>query len=102
MNTIAAMAFVMITELTVDPNKIDEFIESANAHLPASLNYEGNIQFKIMVDTAEPNKVLFYEVWESQAAQQQYWAWRVQQGDFETLKQFLIAEPKPKFYNMLF
>ena len=102
MSTLTAMAFVMITELTVDPSKIDDFIQSTNAHLHASENYEGNIQFKIMVDTTEPNKIVFYEVWDSQAAQQQYWNWRVQQGDFDTLKQYLIAEPKLKFYNMLF
>ena len=102
MNSIAILAFVMITALSVDPAKIDEFIQSTNSHLPASLAFEGNIQFKVMVDTTDSNKVLFYEVWESQAAQQKYWAWRVQQGDFDTLKSYLTAEPIPKFYNMLF
>ena len=102
MSTLTALAFVMITELSIDPSKIDEFLAITQQHLPASQNYQGNIQFNVMIDTSDANKVVFYEVWESQAAQQQYWTWRVQQGDFQTLMKYLIAEPVPKFYDLVY
>ena len=54
----------------------------------------GNIEFDILVDETRPGQVLFYEVWESAAAQQAYMGWRVQAGDLTTLMSFLAAEPR--------
>lgn len=41
-----------------------------------------------------PERVLFYEVWETPAAQQAYLAWRVAAGDLTMLMSFLAAEPR--------
>jgi quinol monooxygenase YgiN len=85
---------IMLAELTVRPDKLDEFLDYTVENLKLSRSYPGNIEFDILIDEAAPAKVIFYEVWESQKAQQDYMAWRVQAGDLTKLLSLLAAEPK--------
>ena len=85
---------VMLSELTVKPDKIEEFLHYTVDNLKLSRSYPGNIAFDILIDENEPYKVIFYEVWESPKAQQDYMAWRVQAGDLTTLLSFLAGQPK--------
>lgn len=85
---------VMIAELTIKPDKIEEFLEYTVANLNLSRSYPGNVEFDILIDEARPDRVLFYEVWESAKAQQDYMAWRVQAGDLTRLMALLAEEPR--------
>lgn len=85
---------VMIAELTVKNDRIDEFLDYTVANLTISRSYPGNVEFDILIDEARPDRVIFYEVWESRKAQQAYMAWRVEAGDLTTLTSFLAAEPR--------
>ena len=84
---------VMIAELTVKPDKIDEFLEYTVRNLEISRSYPGNIAFDILIDEARPQRILFYEVWESAEAQQNYMAWRVEAGDLTRLMSLLADTP---------
>ena len=84
---------VMLTTLTIKPEKLDEFLDYTVENLKVSRAYAGNIEFDILIDEANPNSVLFYEVWESKEAQQAYMAWRIQAGDLTTLLSFLAEKP---------
>ena len=48
----------------------------------------------LCVDETRPGQVIFYEVWESPKAQQDYMAWRVQAGDLTRLLSLLAGEPR--------
>jgi quinol monooxygenase YgiN len=85
---------VMIAELTIKPDKLDEFLDYTVPNLSVSRGYPGNIVFDILINEGEPERVLFYEVWESAEAQQAYMAWRIGAGDLTTLMSFLAGEPK--------
>jgi quinol monooxygenase YgiN len=85
---------VMLAELTVKPDKLSEFLDYTVENLKLSRSYPGNIQFDILIDEARPDKVTFYEVWESAKAQQDYMAWRVQAGDLTKLLSLLKGEPR--------
>ena len=85
---------VMIAELPVKPEKLEEFLDFTVANLKLSRSYPGNISFDILINEAQPNTVIFHEVWESTKAQQEYMAWRVQAGDLTKLLSFLAGEPK--------
>jgi len=85
---------VMLAELTVKPDKIEEFLDYTVENLKLSRSYPGNIEFDILIDETKPYKVIFYEVWESPKAQQDYMAWRVQAGDLTKLLSLLAGEPK--------
>jgi quinol monooxygenase YgiN len=85
---------VMLAELTVKPERREEFLDYTVENLKLSRSYPGNLAFDILINEAQPDKVIFYEVWESPKAQQAYMAWRVKAGDLTKLLSFLAGEPK--------
>jgi quinol monooxygenase YgiN len=85
---------VMLAELTIKPEKLDEFLDFTVENLKISRSYPGNIEFDILIDEARPNTVLFYEVWETAEVQKAYMAWRIEAGDLTRLLAFLDGEPK--------
>lgn len=85
---------VMIAELTIKPEMRDEFLDYTVANLKLSRTYPGNVKFDILIDEMRPETVLFYEVWESAAAQSAYMAWRVEAGDLTKLMSMLTGQPK--------
>jgi quinol monooxygenase YgiN len=89
-----ADTLVMLAELTVKPEKRDAFLDYTVENLKICRAAAGNITFDILIDEANPDQVLFYEVWESAQAQQDYMAWRIERGDLTILLSFLASEPK--------
>lgn len=62
-------AFVVVAEFEVRPESIDAFLEAAIADASASVaNEPGCRQFDVTRSNEEPNRVLLYEVYDSQAA----------------------------------
>lgn len=85
---------VVIAKMDVKPDRRDAFLEYIVDNLAISRSAKGNIAFDILVDETQPNRVTFYEVWETAEAQQAYIAWRVERGDLATLMSFLASEPE--------
>jgi len=85
---------VMLAELAIKPDRLEAFLDYTAENLKVSRSYPGNIAFDILFDETQPDRVRFYEVWESPAAQQAYMAWRVQVGDLTKLLSFLADTPK--------
>lgn len=85
---------VVLAELAIKPDKLEEFLDYTVENLKVSRSYPGNIAFDILFNEAQPDKVIFYEVWESPEAQQSYMAWRVQAGDLTKLLSFMAGSPK--------
>lgn len=85
---------VMLAELTVKPDRLEEFLDYTAANLTICRSYAGNLAFDILINEAQPGAVIFYEVWTSPQAQQAYMAWRVQAGDLTKLLSYLEKEPK--------
>src|SRR3546814_11658894 len=80
---------VMLAELAIKPDKLEEFLDYTVENLKISRSYPGNIEFDILIDQAQSDRVIFYEVWESLEAQQAYMTWRVQAGDLTKLMSLL-------------
>ena len=87
-------ALVMLAELSIKSDSRNEFLAYTVKNLDLSRSAPGNIAFDILVDEAHPNRVIFYEVWETTEAQQAYMAWRIERGDLTILMSFLSGEPK--------
>ncbi len=85
---------VMLAELTLKPEKREEFLDYTVENLDISRSATGNIRFDILIDEARPDVVMFYEIWESAEAQQAYMAWRIGRGDLTRLLTFLAGEPR--------
>jgi quinol monooxygenase YgiN len=69
MTTRGEGAFVVVAEFEVRPAAIDAFVDAAIADASASVaNEPGCRQFDVTRSNEEPNRVLLYEVYDSQAA----------------------------------
>jgi quinol monooxygenase YgiN len=67
--TTAEGAFVIVAEFEVRPEAIDALLEAAVADASASVaNEPGCRQFDVTRSSEQPNRVLLYEVYDSQAA----------------------------------
>jgi len=85
---------VMLAELSIKPDKLEEFFDYTVSNLSICRAYPGNLAFDILIDDGCPERVIFYEVWESHQAQQTYMAWRIQAGDLIKLMTYLADTPK--------
>jgi autoinducer 2-degrading protein len=62
-------AFVLVVHLQIKPGAVDKFMPLALENAKATRETEpGCRQFDVMVDPQEPTKILFYEVYDSEAA----------------------------------
>lgn len=89
-----ANGLIMLAELTVKPEALNAFTDFTADNLSVCRAYPGNLRFDILVDRTAPEKVAFYEVWETPEAQQSYMAWRIQNGDLDLLMSMLACEPR--------
>src|SRR3546814_20367871 len=85
---------VMLAELAIKPDKLEEFLDYTVENLKISRSYPGNIDFDILIDQAQSDRVIFYEVWESLEAQQAYMTRRGQAGDMTHMMSLLAGEPQ--------
>lgn len=85
---------IVVAELMVKPDKLDAFFDYAVEILKLGRGYGGNIQFDILFNAAQPERVIFYEAWESPQAQEDFVASRIQAGDRTKLRSLLAAEPQ--------
>lgn len=92
---------IIIAELTIKPDRVDEFLDYTVENLKISRAYPGNVEFDILIDETQPDRVIFYEVWESAEAQQAYMAWRVEAGDLTKLLSLLAEDPKFTFLRSI-
>jgi quinol monooxygenase YgiN len=98
---LAAGIFVAMIEITVIPEKRDEFIEVAARQAPVIRAYEGNIQFEVLVDPARPDRVFYLERWVSAEANQKFFAWWMGNGMAAELKPYVTAAPKEVTYTQV-
>jgi len=62
-------AFVLVVNVRIKAGEVEPFMEKLLANATAARETEpGCRQFDVMADPADPTKVMFYEVYESEAA----------------------------------
>jgi quinol monooxygenase YgiN len=77
---LAAGIFVAMIEISVIPEKRDEFIAITAEQVPAARAFEGNLQFDVLVDPKRPNIVVYLERWETEDDNRKFFAWWVARG----------------------
>ena len=93
------MPVAVTIDLSVHPDKTDEFIDFIKSIAPDTRAYDGCELFHICADQDKPGRVLFYEIWESKAKQQAYIAWRQETGLMDKLGPYLAAPPAFSFLD---
>jgi quinol monooxygenase YgiN len=98
---LAAEIFVAMIEITVIPEKRQDFIAVAAKQAPAIRAYEGNIQFEVLVDPSRPDRVFYLERWVSADANRKFFDWWMDNGMAAELKPYVTAPPKEITYSQV-
>lgn len=98
---LAAGIFVALIEITVAPEKREEFVAVAAEQVPAIRAFQGNIQFDVLVDPTRPGRVFYLERWESAEHNKKFFDWWMSNGMASALKPFVTAAPKETTYTQI-
>jgi len=98
MSLLFVLSLVVTSELSIHQEKVEEFLALVNAGLETSRSFSGNLGFDIYLQKERPGKLLFIERWDSEQHFQEYYQWRLEQGDFETLGTYFNAPPVMRKY----
>ena len=98
---LAAGVFVALIEMSVIPEKVDEFVALTAEKVPAARSFEGNLQFDVLVDPSRPGVVVYLERWERAADNAKFLEWWVAQGMMEKLRPLVTAPPKETTYTQV-
>lgn len=83
--------------LSVDPARLDEFLELIRRDVPRTRAFEGCLRFEVYANA--DGAVLFVEHWQSQAHADRYGAWRRSNGDMDLLARYLTGAPQAVVYR---
>lgn len=93
------MAVHVSLELTLQPGKADEFIGMCAEAFKATRTKPGFIDVVATQSDEDPNKVVFWETWETAEHYNTYFAWRVETGFMDAIAPFMAAPPVKTILN---
>ncbi len=94
------MGTAVTVDLSIHPDKVEEFLELIRAIAPDTRAFAGCRHFDIWRDQDQPGHILFYEIWDSRADQEKYLAWRTETGVMDQLVPFVAAPPVFAYYDL--
>ena len=93
------MTTAVTIDLSINPDKLNEFLEFIGQIAPDTRAYDGCQLFDIWTDKDQAGRVLFYELWDSRGHQEKYLAWRTETGLMDKLGPFLTAPPAISYFD---
>ena len=89
----------LIMDLSVMPDKQQEFLDVMTKAAPDTRGFKGNMQFDILVDPATPGHITFYEVWASQDDLNAYREFRTKTNFIASIQAFMAGPTKVVSYE---
>jgi quinol monooxygenase YgiN len=87
-------------EFMVQADKRAEFVDLMKVALVDTRNFEGAKHIAMLVAADDPQKVLIYEIWETDEHYQAYSKWRTDTDFASTVGPFLAGPPKGETYML--
>jgi quinol monooxygenase YgiN len=92
------MAFVLTVQLQIKPEAVAKFMPLALENAKASREQEpGCHQFDVLVDPEDPTRVMFYEVYENEAAFEAHQQTAHFRKYFDTALQYLTSRRRSSY-----
>ena len=92
------MAFVLIVQLQIKPDAVQKFMPLALENAKASREQEpGCLQFDVLVDPEHATRVMFYEVYENEAAFEAHQQTAHFRKYFDTALQYLASRRRTSY-----
>ena len=87
------MAIHVSLELSIQPGKADEFIGLLAEAFKVTRTKKGLIDIVAAQGTDDPNKIVFWETWETAEDYEAYFNWRVETGFMDVIGPFMAGPP---------
>jgi quinol monooxygenase YgiN len=95
------MSVLFILELSIEPDKVDEYLAQFPGLLPDTRAFQGCEEITVHQNEDDPTDVVLLERWATKSDHQKYTAWREERGDMERLSQGLAGPPKTRYFENL-
>ncbi|MFT4623588.1 MAG: quinol monooxygenase YgiN [Myxococcota bacterium] len=93
------MAVNVTLELSIIPGKADEFIGLCAEAFKVTRTKKGFIDIVATQGADDPNKIVFWETWETAADYDAYFNWRVETGFMDAIGPFMAGPPVKTMLN---
>jgi quinol monooxygenase YgiN len=93
----ASQKIIVLAELTVKPEFLEEVIAISRKNINSSLQEPGCETFIMTVKKAEPNTLVFFEIWSSQEALQLHVEEAYTKQFFAEIPERLVTAPVLQF-----
>jgi quinol monooxygenase YgiN len=93
------MSQTVLLELTLKPEALEAAKEAIRETLKATAAAEGNEKLEVVVDDADPSKVIIIETWRSAADHDAYVAWRATPEGASSLGSIVAAPPVTRTFE---
>ena len=93
------MTTIVHLELQLDPARLDEAAGVIRETLEATRAWPGNEGLEVIVDDADPARVIVVEQWASTADHAAYAAWRLTPEGAHHLSEVVVARPVKTIYS---
>jgi quinol monooxygenase YgiN len=97
---VAAESGYHTVEFLLQPGKTAEFLDVMEVALVDTRNFKGCEHIAVLVDQEDPQKVVFYEIWESEEDHAAYQAWRAETDFGSTVQHLLAGPPARRAYTL--
>ncbi|WP_345376493.1 putative quinol monooxygenase [Frondihabitans cladoniiphilus] len=93
------MSQTVLLELSLKPDAIDSAKEVIRETLKATAAAEGNESLEVIVDDADPTKVVIVEKWRAAADHDAYLAWRATPEGASSLGSIVTGAPVTRTFE---
>jgi (4S)-4-hydroxy-5-phosphonooxypentane-2,3-dione isomerase len=62
------MNFVLVVNIRIKPENVETFMKKLGENAAAARKESGCRQFDVLVDPADPSRIMFYEIYDDEAA----------------------------------
>lgn len=93
------MTCKVILELKIKPEHVDDVLKTIGEQLPATRDREGCIEVFAYQDQDDPTSIVAIQEWETREQYEEYFAWRGERGDLDTLRPWVTESISPRFFD---
>jgi len=93
------MSTTVHLELQLDPSRLADAPAIINETLVATRAFPGNEGLEVIIDDADPARVIVVEIWATTADHDAYAAWRLTPEGSHRLGDIVVARPVKTIYS---
>jgi quinol monooxygenase YgiN len=95
------MTCKVVLEIRAKPEHVDDVLEFLCEQLPATRAYKGCLEVFAYQEQDDPTAFIAIQEWESRGHYEEYFVWRGERGDLDTLDPFIAQLLAPRFFDKI-